>query len=330
MIREKNSLKMKEKTLNYYKLFTNLLTSCAALVLIQACDIDDSDNQIGHDENLIEEYLATNNINAEKDITGYYYSVLTENESGDPIENNNIVSVYYKMSRLSGEEVGSIVQDVDPPAKFKMTDKSLLPLGMRYGTARMKEGEKYRFFIPSDLAYDFYGYDNVLPSYSVIIVESEVAKIETEEAQKLIEKDSIDNFITTNNIENMTLRDSGLYYKRTSDEGDGDSPILGSTVRIKYKATYLNGELYKETVDDQYFAFIIGNNPVIEGLEEAVRLMKKGETARLIIPSHLAYDESLLVLPELFREDLVDHDLITEETPPFSILEFEIELVEIL
>jgi len=58
--------------------------------------------------------------------------------------------------------------------------------------------------------------------------------------------------------------------------------------------------------------------------------MQKGEKATLLIPSHLAYDESLQIFPEIVREDLLEKELIIEETPPFSILKFEVELVEIL
>jgi FKBP-type peptidyl-prolyl cis-trans isomerase len=294
------------------------------------CSLNDSDNQSEVDESLIEDYLTTNNINAEKDMTGYYYSVVNENTSGDPIESDDIVSVYYTMTLLDGQEVGGIDPDTDPPAKFKMADKSLIPVGLRYGTSRMKVGEKYRFFIPSNLAYEFYSYDNILPPYSILIVESEVVKIESEETQKLIEKDSIDNFIAATNMEDMLETDSGLYFKRTSDEGSGDVPAPGTSVRIKYSAKYLGGNLFKETGDDETLGFVVGNSTVIEGLQEGVQLMKEGETATIIVPSYLAFDESLQVFPELFREDLLDHDLITEETPPFSILEIAVELVEIL
>ncbi len=57
--------------------------------------------------------------------------------------------------------------------------------------------------------------------------------------------------------------------------------------------------------------------------------MKKGEKATFIIPSHLAYDASLQVLPEVIKGDLLDKGLISKKTPPFSNLIFEIELVEI-
>ncbi len=321
---------MKKNNLNFYQLFLSLLISFSLLVLVQGCNIDDFDNRTGTDDNLILEYLANNDIEADKDDSGYYYSVLETNPSGELVEVDDIVSVYYKMTLLDGQHIGSLLQGIDAPAQFKMTNKSLIPVGMRLGTSRMRLGEKYRFYIPSSLAYEFYSFGDFLPSYSVLVVESEVVKIESEEEQKIIEKDSIDNYITTNTIEDMTLTTSGLYFKRTSDEGVGDHPTSGETVRVKYSSSYLDGTLLEETEDDQYFAFILGHTTVIEGFEEGVKLMKKGEKATLILPSHLAYDESLQVFPELFREDLLDIGLITEETPPFSILEFEIELVDIL
>ena len=126
----------------------------------------------------------------------------------------------------------------------------------------------------------------------------------------------------------MTRISSGLYYKEVI-EGEGDNPEDGDTVKIQFVAKYLNGDVLDSTTVDEPFSFTIGSNSVINGLEEGVKLMKAGGTVSLIIPSDLAYDKGLRILPEVVREDLLERTLISEKTPPFSILTFDIELEEI-
>lgn len=320
---------MKKNKLNFNKLFLILMLLASPIIVLQSCLGEDYEDQRSIDNQLILKYLSDHNIDAEKAESGYYYEVINSNESGSEVEDTDIVSVYYKMTLLNGEKIDSIVDGIDQPLKFKMTSEALIPVGLRFGSSKMKEGEKFRFFIPSHLAYDNYSYENLFPANSIFIVESEVVKIETEVEQKVIDKDFIDDYIVENNIDNIERTASGLYYKRVS-EGAGDNPINGKTVKIKFVAKYLNGDIFDKTEGSNTFSFKIGNNTVIKGLEEGVKLMKKGETAILMIPSHLAYDESLQIFPEIVREDLLEKGLIFEKALPFSILKFEIELIDII
>jgi len=321
---------MKKTKLNFNKLFLMFILLSGTSLLLQSCfSDDDHEDQRSIDNRLILKYLSDNDIDAEKDENGYYYEVIKSNTSGSEVKDKDILSVYYKMNLLNGKKIDSLVNGTDEPAKFKITDKSLIPVGLRYGSSKMKEGEKFKFFIPSHLAYGNYSYDDLFQTNSIFIIESEIVKIETEDEQKVIDKDSIDDYIVKNSIVDIDRITSGLYYKRVT-EGEGDKPVDGKTVKIKFIAKYLNGNILDETDDDETFNFKIGNNTVIKGLEEGIKLMQEGEKATLIIPSHLAYDESLQIFPEKVREDLLEKEFISEETPPFSILKFEVELVEII
>lgn len=320
---------MKKNKLNFNKLFLILLLLTSSIIVLQSCLGEDYEDQRSIDNQLILKYLSDHNIDAEKAESGYYYEVINSNESGAVAEDEDIVSVYYKMSLLNGEKIDSIVEGTDQPLKFKMTSESLIPIGLRFGSSKMKEGEKFRFFIPSHLAYANYYYANLFPPNAIFIVESEIVKIETEEEQKVIDKDLIDDYIAENNIDNINSTASGLYYKRVS-EGAGDNPINGKTVKIKFVAKYLNGDVFDKTEGSNTFNFKLGSNSVIKGIEEGIKLMKKGETATFILPSHLGYDESLQIFPEIVREDLLEKGLIFEKALPFSILKFDIELVDII
>lgn len=316
---------MRKIKLNFRKLFLMTLLISSSLIVFQSCLDDDYESQSTIDDKLIVKYLDDNNIQAEKEASGYYYTIMESNESGDEVKDDDILSVYYTMSLLNGEKIDSVVSG--EPIKFKMKNDALVPVGLRFGSYKMKEGEKFRFIIPSNLAYFNYHYENIIPPNSILIVESEIVKIETEQEQKTIEKNAIDNYIVDNSVENISETTSGLYYKKVSD-GDGDMPGNNEIVNVKLVVKYLDGEEIYSTEEGKSLSFRIGNGSAIAGLEEGVQLMQKGEKALLILPSHLAYNESLQVFPEKIREDLIDKDLIVESILPFSILEIEVELVD--
>ena len=49
--------------------------------------------------------------------------------------------------------------------------------GWTEGVQLMKEGAKYTFFIPSDLAYGAQGVPNAIPPHSTLIFEVELIKV---------------------------------------------------------------------------------------------------------------------------------------------------------
>ena len=85
---------------------------------------------------------------------------------------------------------------------------------------------------------------------------------------------------------------SGLRYQ-IINPGNGDSPKKGDTVKVHYK-----GMLLDETVFDssykraQPIEFNVGIGQVIKGWDEGIMLLKKGDKAKFIIPSGLAYGEA--------------------------------------
>jgi peptidyl-prolyl cis-trans isomerase A (cyclophilin A) len=86
--------------------------------------------------------------------------------------------------------------------------------------------------------------------------------------------------------------DSGLRYTILS-KGDGVSPNKGDMVKVHYK-----GQLLDKTVFDSSYKrnepieFKVGIGQVIPGWDEGLLLLNKGDKARFVIPSQLAYGES--------------------------------------
>jgi len=87
---------------------------------------------------------------------------------------------------------------------------------------------------------------------------------------------------------NLKETDSGLWYE-IIQKGNGDTVNTGMQVTLKYKVELLDGTFCYSSDSSGYKIFSVGAGNVEAGLDEGVRLMKMGSSARFIIPPHLAF-----------------------------------------
>jgi FKBP-type peptidyl-prolyl cis-trans isomerase len=87
----------------------------------------------------------------------------------------------------------------------------------------------------------------------------------------------------------------------------------GQTVYTRLRVELLNGTICHETPKEETENFVLEHSDKESGVHEALRFMKKGDRAKLILPSHLA------------------HGLLgnRDQIPPQSILYIDLELVEL-
>ncbi len=105
--------------------------------------------------------------------------------------------------------------------------------------------------------------------------------------------------------------DSGLRYI-VLKEGSGDvNPSMGQTVTVHYTGSLIDGTVFDSSVKrGQPAEFAVGQ--VIEGWNEALKMMRKGEKRTLIIPPELGYGKK--GYPGVI--------------PPDSYLVFDVELLD--
>lgn len=72
-------------------------------------------------------------------------------------------------------------------------------------------------------------------------------------------------------------------------EGSGEHPVAGESVTLKYKMISLSGDILYQSSEDGEMTFIVDKSNELTGLHEAVKMMKVGGTAKVVIPSHLAF-----------------------------------------
>jgi FKBP-type peptidyl-prolyl cis-trans isomerase FklB len=103
--------------------------------------------------------------------SGLQYEVLTEGTGASPKATDQ-VKVHYEGKMLDGTVFDSSVARGEP-ATFPLNQ--VIP-GWTEGVQLMKEGAKYRFFIPSALAYGETGASTIPPN-SVLIFDVELIKV---------------------------------------------------------------------------------------------------------------------------------------------------------
>ena len=104
---------------------------------------------------------------------------------------------------------------------------------------------------------------------------------------------------------------SGLQYK-VLVAGTGDKPTAGDRVKVNYEGRLLDGTVFDSSYKRGEPA-TFGVSQVIKGWTEALQLMSVGSKWELYIPQELAYGD---------REQ--------QKIPPYSMLIFTVELIEIV
>lgn len=111
--------------------------------------------------------------------SGLQYQVIKEGEGKQPNE-DSYVSVHYKGTLINGEEFDSSYER-QKPAEFQL--KRVIK-GWTEGLQLMKEGAKYKLFIPSELAYGARGAGAQIKAHSTLIFEVELLKVMTPDEYK--------------------------------------------------------------------------------------------------------------------------------------------------
>jgi FKBP-type peptidyl-prolyl cis-trans isomerase len=110
--------------------------------------------------------------NAQTTVSGLKYIVLQQGTGNKPVATSN-VKVHYTGMFLDGKVFDSSVQRGEP-IDFGLNQ---VIKGWTEGVQLMQEGSKYKFYIPSQLAYGERGAGGVIPPNTDLIFEVELIKI---------------------------------------------------------------------------------------------------------------------------------------------------------
>ena len=108
--------------------------------------------------------------------------------------------------------------------------------------------------------------------------------------QQLLEEEeiNIDLFLTHHASWKIIKTGTGLRYY-IYENGNGKKPMPGMKVGVIMNVKLLDETVCYETPSDMIDEFIVDKSNVETGVQEAIKLMKVGDRAKLIIPAHLAH-----------------------------------------
>lgn len=110
------------------------------------------------------------------------------------------------------------------------------------------------------------------------------AKAEREAAAKKAQEE-----LLTSISEGFEQTESGLRYQ-IIQKGSGTQAEAGKTVAVHYKGMFADGGEFDNSFKrGEPIEFPVGMGNVIAGWDEGIQLLKVGDKARFVIPSHLAY-----------------------------------------
>jgi FKBP-type peptidyl-prolyl cis-trans isomerase len=285
------------------------LTACTPKYIkkMKEMKLENPTTQMEKDQNIILDYLVTNEIEAKKTESGIWYVMETPGDTAKPTD-KSLVKAHYEGTLLDSTKFDSSY-DRGQPLQFKLGQ---VIKGWQEAIKLLGKGGKGTFYIPSELAYGERGSGEKIPANSVLKFVIELVdfeKILTAEERIAQDQATIIAHLGSNDIDAEKLP-SGIWYTITK-KADGKKPSEKATVTAHYEGRLLNGEKFDASYDrGQPFTTTLDR--VIVGWRIAIPTLAKGEKGTFYIPSALAYGEKGA----------------GANIPPNAVLVFDIELMD--
>lgn len=288
----------------------------------------DFDKIVQRDDAILAEYIASKEINATKTQLGYYYKKDVEVDEGSQFANNDIIGVYYEIRTVDGHLIDSYLDENDNPVIFKYTQNGLWPAAVGYAAGLAKPGETFTLYIPSYLAYNTYSYEQLIPSGANLVVKVKYARKYSQDQIKQLEDEMIQAYIAEEELEGFEKNEKGIYI-RVVEEGEGEPSKNGNTITFSYEMFDLYGSkaIAESTTNNPVISLGSANN--VEFLNQGLINLRKGAEVEVIAPSHMAYGETVQVVPAEIRQDLVSKGELQQFTSPYTPVRFNAEIVRI-
>ena len=259
-------------------------------------------------------YQATDN--------GLYYRLFTNNGGENP-QIGDLLELTMSCSVNDTVVILPLTKNIIPMAEPSFWSDFV------EGFSMMHKGDSASFIVDIDSSFvNLFGYNTLPPQFSSTDImrfevrlddfypESEfrfrmienIKKNYPAETEKAVSELNV--YLEKNGVVAQPTS-TGLYYVKTQD-GTGEKPSKGSTVKAHYTGYLLDGTVFDTSIErGEPIEFVLGVGQVIPGWDEGIAMMSKGEKAVLYTPYYLAYgDRDLGVIP------------------PFSNLVFEVELID--
>jgi len=280
--------------------------------------------------------------------SGVKYKFEKRNEAGQPVQKNDLV--IGKFSIMFGDSLVADAKKMQVQPIVKVDDASHIFKGdLIDGILMMKKGEACTFAFERDSLIKLFGQvpeyfvSGMYAYWTIEITDIKTAEQQAKEEaamkaqqeekmkqQKIIadslgalEPAILEKAVKDYSFDNKLV--NGVYFMKTLANKEKQTPKEGDKVKVHYVGRFVDGKLFDTSVEtaakeaNKYqegrkyepLEFTIGKHMMIPGFEEAVKMMNKGEKAKVLIPSKLAYGaqgrgEISPATPLIFELELVD------------------------
>lgn len=119
------------------------------------------------DRERIENYIERRGLDMKMSATGLWYSIISPG-TGEPVEENDIITYTYRCSLLDGTEIYTSAEKGQGSARI---GRSIVEAGLDEGFRLLRGGGQAIFILPSHLAYGIPGDGNRIPSRAILVYE---------------------------------------------------------------------------------------------------------------------------------------------------------------
>lgn len=227
------------------------------------------------------------------------YLRLCELGDGSRTPNDSDQVTLHIRAALMGDVPGSAMS-----GEFHIQGAGIAGSGLARGLARMHEGDSAMMIMPvAAFPWDRFGIEAPPPdtlltlAFRIVRLASQ-AELRAEESafqawredKELEEQALLLRWLRANDVDSSHRAWPGIYHVEIK-AGKGERLRTGDVVSLHFRSTLLDGSLVEDTErNGQPFTFRLGDpEQVIKGLDAALRRMRPGGEARVVVPSQFAF-----------------------------------------
>lgn len=236
-----------------------------------------------------------------KTASGLEYRII-DNESGTPAKIGDYLKVHIK-TVVHDTAIFDTHESGVGYRWLQLQKPSGQHFDMMEGLAMLSKGDSAEFIIPADSVMNQFNRPPFVKSGDKIHVYVKVVDVKDEKSymtamdeekkeQETKDAQVIKGYLESTHQDGIPA-EKGVYVVKHK-EGTGVFPQEGQEVTVMYTGKTLDGKVFDSNEDSSFhhtqpLTFTLGRQMMIPGMEEGIKILKKGAEATLVIPSGEAY-----------------------------------------
>lgn len=239
-----------------------------------------------------------------RDEDGFYYKLLVIGDGNDKPKPGDVLLLDAVFKTQKDSVIWDSKVEGNNAFYLGLEDRALIGSFNKH-LLQMVEGDSVSFYVPVSVFFRQY-FNTAPPAFCAkdsmikagvklveIMTQAEHAQVLREaegeqEDKELQELKQIDDYLSKNQLQ-QKVSDDGIYYLDKTTKS-GEAVAAGKTVVLSYRGRFLDGR--EVDAPSRPLEFVYGTpDQLIKGLNIVIGSMKKGESAKIIVPSRLAFGE---------------------------------------